>query len=89
MRFLNYLGRAKYKLIRVIAYVQLVNLALLIQLNGFHLWYVFLIPVFLLVYWFELKFGIPGETEVSWKSCKEWQDFKEDFYTLAEYLYKK
>lgn len=89
MKFLYYLGRAKYKFIRVVAYLGIYNALMLTYMAGWHWWYLLLPFIGGAVYYFEVKFGIPGETEVSWKACKEWQEYKRDFYALRDYLYKK
>jgi hypothetical protein len=69
-----------------VAYVQLFNTGLLIWIAGWTWWYLALVPVLGTLYYFETKFGIPGELDVAWKSSKEWQEFKRDFYELRDRL---
>ena len=70
------LGSAKYKIVRVFAYITVVNLVILVQVNGWQLWYLAVPPIFVLLYWFETKYGIPGEQEVGWEGNANFREMK-------------
>ena len=79
---LRRLGSAKYKIVRVFAYIAIVNLAILVQVNGWQWWYLVVPPIFGLLYWFESRYGIPGELDIAWAKSREWQEYKIEFQEL-------
>lgn len=83
------LGRRKYKFVRVIAYVQLVNLAILVQVNGWQVWYLLIPPLFLLMYWFEVKYGIPGEQDVGFNGNENFKEMKRKIDKIYDALPKE
>lgn len=85
MNLLRSLGSIKYKLIRVIAYLQLFNAGMLMVIAGWKWWYILLLPIGWLIFHFESKFGIPGELDVAWKSSAAWTNYEKKF----DELYKK
>jgi hypothetical protein len=76
---LRYIGRLKYRVMRLSGYVTLLNTAILIAGFGFKWWYSLAFIGIALAYLFEKKHGIPGEMDVAWKNSAEWQQYKREF----------
>ena len=79
---LKKLGSAKYKIVRVFAYIAIVNLAVVVQMNGFQFWYLAVPPIFALLYWFETKYGIPGEQEVGWEGNANFKEMRREIHEI-------
>ena len=79
---LRKLGSAKYKIVRVFAYIAIVNLAILVQVNGLRWWYLAVPPVFAFLYWFETKYGIPGEQEVGWEGNANFKEMRREIHEI-------
>jgi len=72
---LRRLAKLKYRVLRVNPYVQFFNTALLLALTGWKWWYALAVCGLLVAFWFEKKYGLPGEMDVAWKSSPEWTRF--------------
>lgn len=76
MNLLRLFGQFKYRAMRLSGYVTIFNTLLLVLALGWRWWYVLVFALFVILYLFEKKYGIPGELDVAWKNSKEWQEFK-------------
>lgn len=81
---LNRIARIKYKALRLSTYITLFNTVVLITGFGWKWWYLGIVPLVILAYWFESKYGISGEVDVSWGNSSEWREFKKRFNELYD-----
>ena len=79
MSILRYVGRLKYKVMRLGGYVALFNTTILIVGFGWKWWYLLAFLGMAAAYYFEIKYAIPAEQDVSWKASKEWTDFRKEW----------
>lgn len=76
---LRRIARIKSVLTRFNFYGNLLQLVLLVSLNGLRWWYLFVPPIAIALYFFETKVGIIGEMDVAWQRSDDWKNFLDRF----------
>lgn len=93
IKALKYFGRVKTRMARMAIYYTIFQLCLSLFIAaqvGLNWWMVLIaLPVFLVAYLFEVKFGITAEMDIVWRASSEWKEFKSQDAEFKKYVMEK